>query len=283
VAIDPTNPNLVYSSSFYGRLQRSELKDSQWETKSITPQAKEGESPLRGQWMAPTILSPHDPNVIYHGFQYLFRSKDRGETWEKISPDLSYNDPEKQGNLPFAIPYASLTAVSESPFKFGLIYAGTDDGRVHVTKNGGKAWAEIIKSLPYNKHVSRLVASKYDEGTVYLTLNGRRDDDFADYIYKSVDYGQTWTDISENIPGGPVNVIREDPKKKNVLYVGTDLGVYVTVDGGKNWHVLANGIPNCFVWDLIIHPRDNVLVIATNGRGMYAIDDVAPIQNHKSP
>ena len=283
VAIDPTNPNLVYSSSFYGRLQRSELKDSQWETKSITPQAKEGESPLRGQWLAPTILSPHDPKVIYHGFQYLFRSQDRGENWEKISPDLSYNDPEKQGKLPFAIPYASLTAVSESPFKFGLIYAGTDDGRVHITKNGGETWSEIIKELPYNKHLSRLVASKYDEATVYLTLNGRRDDDFADYVYKSVDYGKTWADISGNIPGGPVNVIREDPKKKNVLYVGTDLGVYATIDGGKNWHVLANGIPNCFVWDLIIHPRDNVLVIATNGRGMYAIDDVAPIQNQKRP
>ena len=279
VAVDPTNPNLVYSSSFYGRLQRSELKDNQWETKSITPQAKEGEPPLRGQWLAPTILSPHDPKVVYHGFQYLFRSKDRGETWEKISPDLSYNDPEKQGKLPFAIPYACLTAVSESPFKFGLIYAGTDDGRVHITKNGGEAWTEITQGLPYNKHVSRLVASKYDEGTVYLTLNGRRDDDFADYIYKSVDYGQTWTDISGNVPGGPVNVIREDPKRENVLYVGTDLGVYATIDGGKIWHVLANGLPNCFVWDLIIHPRDNVLVIATNGRGMYAIDDVAPIQN----
>jgi hypothetical protein len=140
---------------------------------------------------------------------------------------------------------------------------------------------EITKGLPFNKQVSRLVASKYDKATVYLTLNGRRDDDFNDYVYKSNDYGKTWTDISGNIPGGPVNVIREDPKKDGILYVGTDLGVYVTLDGGTSWHVLAEGLPVCFVWDLIIHPRDNAMVIATNGRGMYVIDDVSAIQNHQ--
>jgi photosystem II stability/assembly factor-like uncharacterized protein len=228
--------------------------------------------------MAATTLSPHDPATVYHGMQYLFRSKDRGETWERISPDLSYNDPEKQGKLPFAIPYACITVVDESPLKAGVIYAGTDDGRVHVTQDTGESWTEITGNLPYNKHVSRLVASKYDEATVYLTLNGRRDDDFNDYIYKSTDYGKTWTDISGNIPGGPVNVIREDPKKSSVLYVGTDLGVYVTLDGGKAWHAVGAELPNCLVWDLIIHPRDNVLVIATNGRGMFAVDDLSPIQ-----
>jgi len=280
-AIDPTDSNTLYSSTFYGRLQRSEFKNNRWESVSVLPRASEGEPPLRGQWLAPTIISPHNPWVIYHGMQYLFRSMNRGDTWERVSSDLSYNNPEQQGKLPFAIPYACLTAVSESPFKFGLIYVGTDDGRVHVTRNGGCSWAEITKGLPYNKHVSRIVASKYDEGTVYLTLNGRRDDDFAAYIYKSTDYGKTWLDISGNIPGGPVNVIREDPKNKDILYVGTDLGVYVTLNGGKEWHVLANGLPTCFVWDLIIHPRDNTLVIATNGRGMYVIDDVSPIQDYK--
>lgn len=281
IAVDPTNSKLVYSSSFYGRLMRSEYKNGMWESKNILPQVPEGEPPLRGQWMAATMLSPHNPNVVYHGMQYLFRSMDKGETWERISPDLSYNNPQQQGRLPFAIPFASITALSESPFRFGLIYVGTDDGRVHITRNGGDTWTEIIESLPFNKHVSRIVASQYDQGTVYLTLNGRRDDDFTDYIYKSTDFGKTWVDISGNIPGGPVNVIREDPKKKDILYVGTDLGVYVTVDGGNKWHVLANGIPVCFVWDLIIHPRDNTLVIATNGRGMYVIDDVSLIQNFK--
>lgn len=280
IAVDPTNSNILYSSSFYGRLQRSEFKNGVWVSVSIVPKAGEGEPPLRGQWMAPTIISPHNPSVIYHGMQYLYRSMNRGDTWEMISPDLSYNDPDKLGKLPFAIPHQCLTAISESPFQFGLIYTGTDDGRVHITRNGGVSWTEIIKGLPYNKQVSRIVASKYDKGTVFLTLNGRRDDDFADYIYKSTDYGKTWADISGNMPGGPVNVIREDPKNKDVLYVGTDLGVYVTIDGGKKWHVLANSLPICFVWDLIIHPRDNALVIATNGRGMYVIDDVSPIQNY---
>lgn len=280
IAVDPTNSNILYSSSFYGRLQRSEFKNGVWVSVSIVPKAGEGEPPLRGQWMAPTIISPHNPSVIYHGMQYLYRSMNRGDAWERISPDLSYNDPDKLGKLPFAIPHQCLTAISESPFQFGLIYTGTDDGRVHITRNGGVSWTEIIKGLPYNKQVSRIVASKYDKRTVFLTLNGRRDDDFADYIYKSTDYGKTWADISGNMPGGPVNVIREDPKNKDVLYVGTDLGVYVTVDGGKKWHVLANSLPICFVWDLIIHPRDNALVIATNGRGMYVIDDVSPIQNY---
>lgn len=281
VAVDHKNPYIIYSSSFYGRLMRSEYSpglNGSWTSKDIYPRAKEGEPAHRGQWMAPTIVSQHNNKVVYHGFQYLFRSRDMGETWEKISPDLSYNDPDKIGKLPFAIPHQCLTAISESPFQFGFIYAGTDDGRVHVTKNGGKAWTEITAGLPYNKHVSRIVASKYDKAAVYLTLNGRRDDDFADYVYKSTDYGKTWIDISGNIPGGPVNVIREDPKNKDILYVGTELGVYVTLDGGKKWDVLPKDLPNCFVWDLIIHPRDNVIVIATNGRGMYVLDAVAKIQ-----
>jgi photosystem II stability/assembly factor-like uncharacterized protein len=280
IAIDPTDPNTIYASTFYGRLIRGEFKANNWKVTNILPKVEEGEPPLRGQWLAPTIISPHNPHVIYHGMQYVFRSMDRGETWEKISPDLSYNDPDKRGTLPFAIPYGCLVALSESPFKFGLLYAGTDDGRVHVTTNSGGDWTDITKGIPYNKHVSRIVASKYKEGTVYLTLNGRRDDDFADYIYKSTDFGQTWEDISGNIPCGPVNVIREDPKKKNILYLGTDLGVYVTLDGGKSWDSLSNNLPTCFVWDLIIHPRDNVLVIATYGRGMWAIDNVSKIQDY---
>jgi photosystem II stability/assembly factor-like uncharacterized protein len=281
VAVDPRNPNLIYSSSFYGRLMRSEYKDGMWQSKNILPQVPEGEPQLRGQWMAATILSSHNPDVVYHGMQYLYRSMNQGEDWERISPDLSYNNPKQQGGLPFAIPFATITDISESPFKFGLIYVGTDDGRVHITRNGGDTWTEIIQGLPFNKQVSRIVASRYDRAVVYLTLNGRRDDDAHDYVYKSTDYGKTWIDISGNIPGGPVNVIREDPKKKDVLYVGTELGVYVTTDGGATWHVLANGLPTCFVWDLIVHPRDNTLVIATNGRGMYVIDDVKAIQDHE--
>ena len=280
IVVDPTDSRIIYSSSFYGRLMRSEFREGNWESKNILPQISEQDPPLRGQWLAATVISPHNPHVLYHGMQYLFRSMNRGESWEKISPDLSYNDPQRQWKLPFAIPYASITAGSESPFKFGVIYAGTDDGRVHLTQNSGVTWTEITQGLPYNKHVSRLIASRYDKATVYVTLNGRRDDDFADYIYKSIDWGKTWIDISGNMPGGPVNVIREDPKNENILYVGTDLEVYVTTDGGKMWHVVGDNLPTCLVWDLIIHPRDSTLVIATNGRGMYAIDDVSLIQEN---
>ncbi len=278
--LDPTNPNILYSQSFYGRIQKSEFKDGKWKTVKIAPKAKEGEPRLRGQWLAPFMISSHNPFVIYLGLQYLYRSMDRGETWERNSPDLTYNNPEEQGDLPYAISFQTITSISESPFKFGLIYVGTDDGRVHVTRDEGLSWTDISKGLPYKKHVSRIVASAYDKGTVYLSLNGKRDDDFAAYLYKSTDYGQNWIDLKNNIPCGPINVVKEDPKNGEVLYVGTDLGVYVTTDRGKTWQVLGSHLPSTFVHDIVVHPRDSVLVAATHGRGMWIIDDVSSIQNY---
>jgi photosystem II stability/assembly factor-like uncharacterized protein len=200
--------------------------------------------------------------------QYLFRSENRGDTFDRISPDMSYNIKQELGD----IPYQTIFAISESPLKPGLIYVGTDDGKAHVTKDTGKTWKEIMKGLPFRKWVSRMVASQYDLGTVYMTQNGKREDDFNAYVWKSMDFGETWQDISGNIPLGPVNVIREDPVNRNILYVGTDIGVYVTKDGGKAWTVLGGNLPSCFVHDLIIHPRDNVVVIGTHGRGMWALD-----------
>ena len=163
--------------------------------------------------------------------QYVFRSLDRGDTWERISPDLTTNDPATRGD----IRYQTLFTISESPLKYGLIYAGTDDGRLWVTKDGGKAWQEITAGLAPGKWMSRVVASAAKLGTVYLTQNGKRDDDFTPYVWKSTDYGKTWTSLAKGIPVGPVNVIREDPVDENILYVGTDMGVYVTTDGGKTW------------------------------------------------
>jgi len=279
IGVDWEDPNVMYSSSFYGRLERSVWKDGQWTSKEIFPKAAENEPPYRGQWLAATMVSPHNPQIVYHGFQYLFRSLNRGETWERISPDLSYNKPDEQGQWPYAIPYATITAVDESPFKFGLLYAGTDDGRVWMTKTSGDAWTEITAGLPYNKHVWKVVASKHDAATVYVTLVGRHDDDFNAYVFRSADYGKTWVSIAGNIPGGPVNVVREDPKVKGILYAGTDTGVYVSRDAGATWDVLGTGLPTSYVWDLAIHPRDNALVIATNGRGMWMIDDLAAVQN----
>jgi len=279
IAVDPTDPNTVYSSSFYGRLERSEYKDGEWTSKEIYPKPAQGEPAHRGQWLAATALSPHNPQIVYHGFQHLFRSMNKGESWERISPDLTYNNPDQQGGWPYAIPYATITAVDESPFKFGLLYAGTDDGRVWVTRTGGESWTEITAGLPYNKHVWKIVASKHDPATVYVTLVGRHDDDFNPYIFRSVDQGKAWASIASNIPGGPVNVVREDPGMKDILYAGTDTGVYVSRDAGRSWDVLGGNLPTSYVWDIAVHPRDNALVIATNGRGMWIIDDLAPVQN----
>ncbi|MFZ5517988.1 MAG: WD40/YVTN/BNR-like repeat-containing protein [Candidatus Zhuqueibacterota bacterium] len=264
-AIDPTDPNIVYSAGFYGSITRTDLNTGQ--EKDIMPRPGKDAPKYRGQWLAPFIISPHNPLIIYHGMNYLFRSLNRGETWQKISPDLTGNDPEKRGDISFQ----TLSAISESPLRFGLIYAGTDDGRAHVTRDGGLSWKEISKSLP-QRWISRIVASAFDEATVYLSQNGKRDDDFAAYLWKSNDYGDTWQDISGNIPCGPINVVREDPHYKNILYVGTDLGAYVSIDGGGTWNILAKNFPTTFVHDLVIHPRDRIAVAATHGRGMYAMD-----------
>ncbi|UCE39845.1 MAG: hypothetical protein JSV17_10180, partial [Candidatus Aminicenantes bacterium] len=247
-----------------------------WQSKRVLPRPYPNEPRLRGQWVAPFIISPHNPNIIYHGMQYLFMSRDKGDSWERISPDLTRNINAELGDIPFQ----TIFSIAESPLKFGLIYVGTDDGNVHITKDGGKTWKKIMNGLPYQKWVSKMVASAYDMGTVYMTQNGKRDDDFNPYIWKSTDFGETWEDISGNIPLGPVNVIREDPVDRNILYVATDVGVYVTKDGGKKWDVLGGNLPSVYALDLIIHPRDNIVVIATHGRGMWAID--AEAVNEKS-
>jgi photosystem II stability/assembly factor-like uncharacterized protein len=239
---------------------------SGWETKNIKPEIP-GET-LRGQWLAPFLISPHASQTIYHGMNRVFKSTDRGDSWQVISPDLTHNDPTKQGNISFA----TITSLSESPLKPGVLYAGTDDGRVHVTRDDGQTWTEVTNGLIPGKWVSRVTASAYQEGTVFVTQNGKHDNDFQVYVYRSDDYGQTWQDISNEISGGPINVIKEDPNAANVLYVGSDQGVFVSINGGANWQVLGSGLPLTFVHDLVIHPRDRVAVIATHGRGMFTLD-----------
>ena len=274
--IDPRQPDIVYSAGFYGTLFRSDLtKERRERSKIIMPKMFENEPKLRGQWLAPFILSPHNPDIVYHGMQYLFRSSDMGSTWERISPDLTYNDPEKYGD----IQYQTIFSISESPLKYGLIYAGTDDGRIHITKNGGKNWNEITSGLMKNKWISRVVASENKMSRVYLTQNGKRDDDFAPYVWKSEDYGNTWDNITANIPLGPVNVIREDPSDEKILYAGTDTGVYTSTDRGKSWSVLGD-LPTVYVQDLVIQPGNNILVIATHGRGIWALD-ITPVNSSK--
>jgi photosystem II stability/assembly factor-like uncharacterized protein len=266
-AINPQDNNTIYSSTFYGSLARAEISTYPKSTRYLLPKMLPEETPLRGEWVAPSIISKHNPDIIFHGMQYVMMSRDKGNTWEFISPDLSYNDPKKRGD----INYQTISVLDESPLRFGLLYAGTDDGRIWCTKDCGKTWKEIRNSPVPQKFVSRIVASLYDIGTVYMTQSGRRDDDFQVYIWKSIDFGGTWQDISGNIPAGPVNVIREDPVKKDILYAGTDGGVFVTKDGGNKWDVLGT-LPYSYVHDLAIHPRDNMIIIATHGRGMWVMD-----------
>lgn len=265
-AVDPNDPDKLYSAGFYGTISKTNMATGKSE--QIMPETPEGVDKLRGQWLAPFILSPHNPGIIYHGTQFVHRSMNEGKTWEKISPDLTYNNEAKKGDIPFQ----TIFTISESPLKFGVIYAGTDDGRVWMTKNSGANWEEINNGLPYGKWVSQMEASRFSEGLVYMVQNGKRDDDFAAYVWKSEDYGQTWIDISANIPGGPVNVIREDPQNENILYVGTDYGVYVSLNSGGSWESLPGELPTTYVHDLVIHPRDDVAVIGTHGRGVWVLD-----------
>ena len=277
-AIDPTNPNIVYSHGFYGNFSRTDLgaaaggggRGGRGGSAPIQPTEPDAE--LRAQWMAPFIISPHDNSIVFAGFQFLFRSSNKGDNWQKISGDLTDNKKEQMGENPSAIPYQTIVALAESPKKKDLLYVGTDDGRLHTTIDGGKEWSELTSKLPVRRWLSRLVPSAHVEGTVYVTQRGREDDDFAAYIYKSTDYGKNFTSIVNNIPAGPVNVIREDPRFPNVIYVGTDFGVYVSTNGGAKWDVLGSNLPSVQVSDLQFQKRDNILVISTYGRGVWVYD-----------
>ena len=277
-AVDPSNPSLVYSSTFYGRLTRSTVFKDSIASKNMFPKKADDEEVHRGEWLAYTLLSPHDNKTLYHGFQYLFKSTDQGETWKRISGDLTYNDVSRMGRTPYAINHQAITAIDESPITKGLLYVGTDDGRVWVTMNDGGAWTEITKGLPERVHVSRLVASKYDAGTVYITLSDRREDNIKPYLFRSTDYGKTWTALVTDLPASPVNVVREDPKNANILYCGTDLGVYISKDKGKSWQSIQGNLPaTVSVNDLFVHPRDYNLVIGTYGRGVWVLDDISSL------
>jgi hypothetical protein len=271
-AVDPTDPSTVYAEGFYGSIFRSDLESG--DRTSLAPSAPEGAEPLRGQWLAPFLISPHNPRIIYHGMNRLYRSMDRGESFQPISPDLSRNLDEEKGD----IQYQTIFSIAESPLRFGLIYAGTDDGRVHVTHDGGDNWQAIDGGLEPERWISRLEASRFAEGTVYCAQNGKRNDDFRAYLWRSTDYGRSWQNIGSGIPGGPINVVREDPKNADILYVGTDLGVYVSLDAGESWHSLSTNLPTTPVHDLVVHPRESELVIGTHGRSAWVLD-IAPIRN----
>jgi len=273
VQVDPENSNIVFSSSYYGRLMKSDMRkpDSLWSDR-IKMFAVGAIDSLRGEWLAGTLISKFDHNKIYHGLQHLYRSDDGGQNWTMISPDLSYNDKTKMGIYPYLIYHQAITSIAEGD-KPGVVYAGTDDGYVWLTMNDGGNWKQITHGLPFNKHVAKITTSKFNPGRVFVALNDRRQDNATAYIYQSDNYGKNWRPISSNLPLSPVNVLIEDPDRANVLYCGTDMGVYMTKDAGKNWISLNTNLPvAAAVDDMFIHPRDKKLVIGTYGRGVWVLD-----------
>ncbi len=268
VAVDPRNSDRVYTGFQFGNYFRIEQGED-GQTGNITPSHELGEDRYRYNWNTPIEMSNHNPDIIYFGSQKVNRSFDRGETWETLSPDLTHDLPS--GN----VPYSTMTTISESPVNFEVVWAGTDDGNVQVTRDGGESWELVSEDLPQRRWVSQVHASEHDAATAYISLNGYRYDEFETYIYKTDDYGQTWTDISGNLPEDVVNVIVQDPEKPEILYAGLDHGTFVSFNDGGRWHLL-NGVPNVASYDMLVHPRDLDLVVGTHGRSIY-VSDVEPI------
>ena len=262
VSADPRNSKLIYTGYQFGNYYR--INRQTGKRQRITPQHEIGDPVLRFNWRTPVVLSQHNADILYFASQKLHRSLDQGDTWETISDDLTLNQP--QGN----VPYNTITCISESPGKFGLIYIGTDDGNIQVTKSGGGDWKLISEDLP-NRWISSIHPSSHEINGVYASMNGYRDDEFKTYVYYSDDFGENWQSLQGNLPDVVINVIKQDPVNPQLLYLGSDHGAYVSFDHGKQWHYLSS-IPNVAVYDLIVHPRDHELVLATHGRSLYVVD-----------
>ena len=266
VAPDPMDNNVVYAGFQFGNYYRINRKEKQY--KKISPRHDIGEDKLRYNWRTPLLISSHNGDILYIGAQKLYRSMDRGDHWEAISPDLTKNLP--QGN----VPVSTISSVVESPLSFGLLFVGTDDGKVHLSKAG--EWKDISAGLPENKWVASLYASNHDPAEVYIALNGYREDDFSTYIYRSHDYGMTWHSIKGNLPEIVANDIQQDIVNPDLLYLATDHGTYISLNKGESWQVMGS-IPNVASYAMIVHPRDGELVVATHGRSIY-VTDVEPMR-----
>jgi len=273
IQIDNRNTNIVYTGFQFGNYFRLDLDTN--DQKYIQPKHTLGETPYRFNWQTPILLSEHNQDILYLGGIKLMRSLNKGDTWEAISDDLTTGG--KKGN----VAYGTLTSISESSFQFGLLYVGSDDGKVHVSKDGGGSWKNISNNLPKDLWVSRVQASTHVKERVYLTLNGYRWDDFTPYVYVSENYGDTWKLISNNLPASSVNVIREDHVNPDLLYLGTDNGVYVSLNRGASWELFSNGLPNVAVHDIVLQKEANDLLIGTHGRSIYKTN-VALLQEYNT-
>jgi len=290
--VDPQDDNTIYAESQTGNLFRFDVRTG--ESKPIRPEPNDEKERYRFNWNCPILISPHDSKTIYYGGNRLFKSKDRGETWE-ASIDLTTQQDREKLPLMGVLPdrdtlsrhdgiayYGDITTISESPLKEGLLYAGTDDGNLQVSRDGGKTWKNVINNvtrLPKYIYVTRVVASRFKEGTAYATFDGHRNDDFKAYVFMTVDYGESWTNISNNLPqGGIVNVIREHHRNPNLLFVGTERGAYFSIDRGKKWVKFKSNLPTVPVDDIAIHSRENDLIFGTHGRSVWILDDINPLE-----
>ena len=294
-AVDPENPDIIYSQWQYGGLVRYDRGSGN--QVDIKPQTDENGPPLRWNWDSALLISPHAPNRIYYASQILFRSDDRGDNWEAISPDLSRNmdrntlkvmgriwgvDTVAKNNSTSM--YGSIVALDESPLVEGLLYAGTDDGLVQISDDHGENWRRVDGfprlEIPEYAYVNDIEASLHDADTVYVALNNHKKGDFKPYIVKSNDRGRTWSSIAGNLPErGSVYTLKQDHVNPDLLFAGTEFGVYFTVDEGLNWTQLKGGMPTIAVREIEIQRRESDLVLATFGRGFYILDDYSPLRH----
>jgi photosystem II stability/assembly factor-like uncharacterized protein len=291
---DPESPRVIYSESQDGNMVRVDRVTG--ETMSIRPQATTGEPALRWHWDTPIILSPHDPKVVYTAAQKVFRSTDRALSWTPISADLtsgtSRNDIVTMGLKGSEIRIAkddgiaawpTVVALTESPRRAGVLYAGTDDGNLQVSRDTGKTWTSVYSKLPNapkGGFVSELAASRFDEGTVYATIDDHRQNNFDTYIYVSHDFGQSWRSATGNLSGEVVKTITEDLRNQDVLYLGTETGLFISIDRAKTWTRVRGNLPSVRIDEIALHPRDNAMILATHGRSLWVLDHLEPVQEY---
>ncbi len=293
IALDPDDPSVVYAGCYGGTITRHDEETNATRNVMVYPQLQLGQIPNqlkeRFQWVSPIVVSQHDPQTIYHASQHVFRTRDDGHSWERISPDLSTNNPMHQeaGGGPITNEatgvevYGTVFALTESPHDSSTLWAGTDDGRMHITQNGGESWQEITPGrMPRGGTVSKIEVSPHTAGTAYAAVYRYREDDFSPYIFKTEDHGGSWTSLTEgenSIPDDhPVRVVREDVEREGLLYAGTEFGLFVSFDDGESWQPMQLNLPTTPVTDLKVHGND--LVVATQGRSFWIMDDLAPLR-----
>jgi photosystem II stability/assembly factor-like uncharacterized protein len=289
----PLNPDVVYAGSLYSAFTRFDRKAGQsrdispWPFNELNLPAKDAK--YRFGWTAPMLISPHDPHTLYIGAQVLFKTSDEGKTWSVISPDLTRNDQSKQNSSGGPITqdnttveyFDMISSIAESPVQAGVIWVGTDDGVIQVTRNGGANWEKVTpKAMPEWSMVSSIEASPFSPGTAYASVEADRLDDFRPYVYRTADYGRSWTPIVTGLPSNSyVHAVREDPKKEGLLYAGTEMGIYVSFDNGSQWQSLQLNLPTAPIYDLAVHEND--LAVATHGRAFWVLDDLTPLRQVK--